>query len=481
MNLALLLLLAAPPVQAPAAQAAPPADAPARSPGDPAAQPAASDAEPETPQFEFMPPGKRLTYRGSVTSVKESPSSPDKKFSFALLVSEREEETATFDWLVQEQGAGGWSWVDRFGRMKLREFDRVVEGRGPSLLYDYGSGAGIIALEPPFFEAGRDLAEGQTWKRAGLAFRAEAGEMKANRETWKITVSTAFGRKRTIWVDRQWPLVVALDERIVLGQGVEYTLSYELAAESQLQPAEFERESAALARLLKLHSDLGDRERKQTVNWSSAQQRLLKRELPALKKSLAESAYAALVTAAERDLAEQSGRTEAVAQLKKKVVGAAPEPFALMSLAGKQFDSTSLKGQVTVLHFWRYREPLTEPYGQIGYLDFLYRKRKEAGLQVFGVAVDPRFANRLKRDEAVREVKKLKAFMNLSYPVLLDDGQALTLLGDPRKLGAKLPLFVVVGRDGKVLHYHVGPYKVNRDRGLEKLDFIVRAALDSGK
>ena len=44
--------------------------------------------------------------------------------------------------------------------------------------------------------------------------------------------------------------------------------------------------------------------------------------------------------------------------------------------------------------------------------------------------------------------------------------------------GAKLPLYVVIDRQGKIAHYHAGFYEVNRDRGLEELSNAVRQALD---
>jgi hypothetical protein len=131
-----------------------------------------------------------------------------------------------------------------------------------------------------------------------------------------------------------------------------------------------------------------------------------------------------------------------------------------------------------VLHFWDYRdEPLREPYGQIGYLDFLYHRRKAAGLQVYGVAVNSRLADETTRGAAERSVKKLKSFMNLSYPVLLDGGGLLRQFGDPRVIGASLPLFVVVGPEGTIVHYHVGTYEVQQDQGLKELDDVVAGLL----
>jgi hypothetical protein len=132
-----------------------------------------------------------------------------------------------------------------------------------------------------------------------------------------------------------------------------------------------------------------------------------------------------------------------------------------------------------VLHFWDYRdEPLKEPYGQVGYLDFMYHRRKPAGLQVYGIAVDGRLADEKTRGAAERGVRKLKSFMNLSYPVLLDSGSLIKQFGDPRLLGASLPLFVVIGPDQKIIHYHVGHYEVHQDQGLKELDQVVLKALE---
>jgi hypothetical protein len=68
--------------------------------------------------------------------------------------------------------------------------------------------------------------------------------------------------------------------------------------------------------------------------------------------------------------------------------------------------------------------------------------------------------------------------MNVSYPMLVDSESYLRkVLGDPRAAGARLPLFLVLDKQGKVVHYHVGFYDVDRDRGLQKLDAEVIKAL----
>jgi hypothetical protein len=89
---------------------------------------------------------------------------------------------------------------------------------------------------------------------------------------------------------------------------------------------------------------------------------------------------------------------------------------------------------------------------------------------VIGVAVNESFADGAKATGALRSVRKLREFMNLSYPIGTDDSTLLAKFGDPRKLGAKLPLWVVINPDGKIAHYHVGYYAIKPDEGLRPLD-----------
>jgi hypothetical protein len=158
--------------------------------------------------------------------------------------------------------------------------------------------------------------------------------------------------------------------------------------------------------------------------------------------------------------------------------GRAVEPFEARGAGDVKFSADDLRDRVTVLHFWEYRdEPLTEPYGQVGYLEFLFGKRKEAGLQVVGVAVDGRFQQPTTAGAAAASVRRLKNFMNLTYPVVFDGGELLKQFGDPRIAGGELPLFVVVGKDGRTAHYKVGHYDVDRQAGLKQLDAVVKDLL----
>ncbi len=287
-----------------------------------------------------------------------------------------------------------------------------------------------------------------------------------------------FGPKRTLVVDQAGPLVLAMKERVFMGRGDEYQLSLELVDSQQLAGEQFDAIAKAAQALSAVCDKLNLPERSQEITWKADQAAVLEKELPPLVALAAGTPLAKLVTAARRDVELQAGRNDAVSELVAKFNGRAVDDFDIRGTAGERLRAADLKGQVTVLHFWDYRdEPLREPYGQVGYLDFMYHRRGGEGLRLYGVAVNPRLAEAATQAAARRSAKKLKSFMNLSYPVLLDSGELLRQFGDPRVVGAALPLFVVIGPEGKIIHYHVGTYEVHQDQGLKDLDAIVGKAL----
>ena len=128
----------------------------------------------------------------------------------------------------------------------------------------------------------------------------------------------------------------------------------------------------------------------------------------------------------------------ALAKLSSKHVGQSVDKFTLESLGSEELCDADLRGKVTVLHFWDYRDdPLKEPYGQVGYLEFLHNRRRADGLKVYGVVVDGRLQQERTRQGGPGQRGKLKTFMNLTYPILLDDGKVLKQFDDPRILALR--------------------------------------------
>ena len=424
--------------------------------------------------------GTVLQYRGSFVAAKGDPADSRKTFELTVVIERADANGAVVAWTLAERGRGAWGWPDRFGRAEVDARWRTDGPITPALFYERDDGKSIVPLALPLFAAESTLEKGADWEEGRLKFEVIGAEQSAGHDCWRVESRDPFGRRRTQWVQKNSPVVVAVKEKVIIGQGQDCDLRFELVESKVLSPDDLAKTSGGFDRLLDLRTQLKREPRTPDAIWSDEQLAKLKAELPSLAGLAKSPLLAEVVKAVDQDVKLQKGRSGAVASLREKAVGTEVGALKLDGLAGKGLTHDELKDKVTILHFWEYRDaPLEEPYGQTGFLDFLYRQRGKAGVQVFGVAVDERLADQGTRRAAVRSVGGFKAFMNLSYPLLLDDGGVLKRFGDPRVTGAKLPLFVVIGRNGKVLEYHAGHYEVHRDRGLEELDALVTRALES--
>lgn len=427
--------------------------------------------------------GLVLSVKGTMIATRGD-SEGRKTFELTVLLSQVRPDGAVAWWLLGEQGQGGWSWPDRFGRLELDANLRATGGTGPALLYDRGDGKSQVPVVLPLLSHGPPLAKDATWEADRLEYRVMANERRQDQDTWRVEARTNYGVKRTFWVDATSPLVLALKERVFIGQGQEYDLRCELTATRTLPEAELTATTAGWESLLNLRSQLGHEPRDQDTHWNDQQLAQLKAAQASLAPLGSLSLLTPLVKAIELDLRTQKGRSGAVASLREKVLG---QPVAadlkLDGIGHPGLDRAALTGKVTVLHFWEYRDtPLEEPYGQVGFLDFLHRQRQGAGVAVYGVAVhEAPEGDSGARRRATAAAGRLRSFMNLSYPLLVDDGSMLRKFGDPRVAGAKLPLWVVIDPQGKVVEYHSGHYEVQRDRGLEALDALITQAAKKGE
>ncbi|HEY4313369.1 MAG TPA: TlpA disulfide reductase family protein [Pirellulales bacterium] len=425
--------------------------------------------------------GQRINYHGTVTQrvVDNSQPAPQQKsFELSWFVADTDASGTTLYWLVEERGRGAWPWPERFGQLKLDAQGRPQSARGPTLLFDYGEGESIVPLSPPQVALDKSLAKGATWSAGGEEFEVQDERTLDDRATWQIHVKNAYGAKRTMLVDKAVPMLVSTTDRVFMNKGTEYTLEMTLAGIDRQTAEETAATRATFDSMLALLGKLHRPPQSTDAEWNPEQIAILAAAGPDLEKQAAGGPLARLAAAASRDAKLQGGRADEVADLVAKFQGQPLPAMTLAGLSGGALAPSDLEGRVTVLHFWEYRDqPLKEPYGQVGYLEFLYQKRKEEGVKVYGVAVDARLNDQNERRTVVAGIRKLRSFMNLTYPLVLDSGEGIKAVGDPRLIGATLPLVLVVGRDGRIAHYHVGHYEVDRQEGLKELNAAVTAAL----
>lgn len=374
-------------------------------------------------------------------------------------------------WVVEEAGRGGWDWSRRSGRGGL-----VTEPNRPSLKYAHPSADYVVPLPNWGYDVAAWTPE-TTWEVAAekLVFRVEDQTRKNGRPCWKAVARTPIGVKRTIWVDCQTGTLIALDERVFMGQGEQHDLRLELTSQEPIEAGVVASSWECVKRLDAFKEKLGARNDIGSVPWSEKQLDLLSEfSAPAVSWAPVKR----LIQDIERDLQEHTNVAGALESLKRKAIGRSLAKSGFRDDTGKKVPFSSLKKTVTIFHFWEYRDrPLRPPYGQVGYLDFLYRRQDSEKVAVVGVAVHSTDDNPDDRRKSIRSARKLAQFMNISYPLVFDDGNVLNQIGDPRKFGVSLPVYVVVDRNGKIHDLHVGFYPVNREFGLKELQSTVTKLL----
>lgn len=411
--------------------------------------------------------GTQLTYRGFFVPVKED-GQPPKVFDLELILL-TSGERPRLAWTIAEQGRGGWSWPERFGVVDLLADWKVPPYQAPALLVQREEGRYVVPLSLPFLKGEAALELGSKWTEGKLEIEVSDEVTRNDRDCWEVDYRSPIGHKRTTWVAKDQPLVIEMKETVFIGPGQQHELHIKLMSRQTLDEKGLAKITAAYATWNDLRLGMNREPRTEKGDLTREQLQKVKAALPELAKQTS-GPLTAILTAAEGDAKKQNDRAGAIASLKTAAIGKSLPEFKLADLAQREWTAADLKGKAVVLHFWEYRDaPLEEPYGQVAYLDFFQRKWKDK-IIVLGVNIDPRLEEAATRRTALVTARKLKEFMNLTYPILQDEGKFLKQLGDPRTAEAKLPLFVLIGKNGQIADYHSGFYEVQRERGLVPLE-----------
>lgn len=421
-----------------------------------------------------LPVGSELHYSGKVTRLSETGDRTEESFRLFITVAAADD----LWYLVDERGGAVFPWSQRFGSLTAMPSPAA----GIRLLQRHENQDYPLPVCHPVFEFTDRLTPEAEWSEGSTRYVCLRHRRVQDRECAIVEVSLDRGRRQTLVVERSTGQILSLEERLFLGRGDAYQLTMQLDNTVPLTKERLEPESRIAHALLDLQTrwKQGNAE---LPDMLTAEQLAETQSTLALLTPAGEGTWGRFVTAIQRDVAVQHRRLDGVAGLQKKFLNQPAPPLPdLTRIDGQKIAATDLAGKTTVLHFWNYGdEKLEEPYGQVGYLDFLSQRRHKLGAQIIGIAVDPRFADATTQAAGRRAARKFQEFMNVSFPIVADGGALLDSFGNPQSLGATLPLWIVIGHDGVITHYQVGFYDLNPDEGLRELDAAVVAALKREK
>lgn len=418
------------------------------------------------------PAGSTRHYAGVLYDIDGDTETPVMDFNVVSLATTREDGTE-LDFVVVQDPAIALPWHARFGRQSHIGSGEIT-GRAAEFQVAYDN-RNLIRELPPFILRRSDLAEGFEWTDGSAVYTVTGSSRLNGHECWVIEANNRIGYFRTLQIDKDSGALVTAHERVFFGQGDEFALEIRLSAEQETPLEEFERNAAVTERLLALQSAVGDAESsfpelEADADWEAA--------IGELQELSVDSDYANLIAGMTREYQQASRLAAGVSELADAVIGQPAPEFTLELLGGGTSTIEDRSNKVIVLHFWDYQnEHLEEPYGQVGYVDFLANRLKDEPVAFFGVAVHRGLGDAETRPAVLRSVRALKQFMNLGYPIGLDAGETLAAFGDPRSVDAALPLWIVISSNGDVVHYHAGHYDIDVNRGLEQLEGEIRSLL----
>ncbi len=415
-----------------------------------------------------------LHYRGALLSAAGGDAGDAvKEFRLTCLLRPAAAPARRLAWVLDEQGAG-FHWPERFGQLDLDADNRPVGTARICALHHLDGAHHPFELGQPVFPFTDKLKQDEKWTSGMLGYAVVRSTRAQDRDCWEVHTASPFGPSEVMEIDKTDHLLVTLSRRMTLGQGKPFLLTLKLDKVQTLNDQDRDRVVKPLDALVALKEQLKRQEDETNPDLSDDQLKATASLFPARAADAQSTSLATLVDDIARDVRRQTDRSAGVTKLAEKFIGTEAPALALVALDGKAVDPAEFAGKITVLHFWSYHDdPLVEPYGQIGYLEFVHSRRHKLGVQVYGVAVDERLSNEARVQTSVRSIQKVIEFMNVSYPVTRDDGTLVDKFGDPRRLGKKLPLWVVVDPEGKIVHYHAGFYDIKPDEGLRALDEVL--------
>jgi peroxiredoxin len=376
---------------------------------------------------------------------------------------------------VSDDLRAGCPWPDSFGLTGPAVPGDKVQ---PHLVYNYDGTIYLINLPPLVTALPAAIAPDTTWEHAGWQMTAVEEQTLDGVSVWIVDARERRGRQQTLTVEASSGITLRAEADVFMGQGDQFRLTLARASSKQLEPAVGTQLSELKGQLLSLQSAL---KRRPDSHGNELSQRQVDDVLAGIEQTTRLSKGTQLEDLVRRmraDAEQQQKRLASAASRANELMNSDSPAFVLDLVSGTKLNSASLKGKTVVLHFWDYRDaPLSEPYGQTGYLEFLFNQKKKMNVEVVGVSTNPDLQTAENIGRGRRSARKLSEFMNLTYPIGHDDGALLKSFGDPRDSKGQLPLWIVLAPDGKVAHYHAGFYEVDASQGLKELEAVLSELL----
>ncbi|MBT5020019.1 MAG: redoxin domain-containing protein [Planctomicrobium sp.] len=407
----------------------------------------------------------RSLYRGTLEQVaRDGSGTPVKEFQVRCF---NDANSTAKIFYVLEESNNSLPWVEQFGETDRKK--KILANSGIVIGYRHLDRNYVIPVGLPFFADHKELQEDYEWNSADGEFVVSGEKVVNGHPCWEVKATIGIARHHVFYVRKSDPIIEAATQTVFMGPGDRFRLKFE-RDDTEAKAESPEKINQTIQLLTQLKSDLKRDEDKRFEPVQPKQIKSIASSLPTLIKTSQETELKGFVKEINTAVQLSLSRNSRVEDLAGSMLQQEIPKFTLQKLNAEEISSSSFAGKTVILHFWDYANPtLEQPYGQVGYLDFINSRWSDKGVLVYGVAVNSQLTDPETKAKAIREIQKLKQFMKLGYELTIDSGSVLNGFGNPTRLGEELPLWVVISPEGKIAHYKTGFYEVDNRVGLREI------------
>ena len=135
-----------------------------------------------------LPAGTELQYTGTISQIVRDQPAVEKNFTVHAVL----DDTNGLRYLIEERGAGGWAWPERFGR-----FDLPARGEaGLKVLHTFDGNPYPLPVRSPVFEFPDELKAAAEWTDNNRSqYEVVRTRGVEGRQCWVVEVSLDRGRR----------------------------------------------------------------------------------------------------------------------------------------------------------------------------------------------------------------------------------------------------------------------------------------------
>ncbi|MAT13787.1 MAG: hypothetical protein CMJ46_00785, partial [Planctomyces sp.] len=172
-----------------------------------------------------------FVYRGTLTAFpddKQDRGQEIKQFQIDAFVEESAENELVMNYVISENGSGGWHWSQQYGTLTYNRAQQAQSGREWMLLNAYDEAEYEVAFRSPWFEKLDQLSAGATWEENPFVYTVNKDTNSDSEKSWSVNMKHNLSRHQDLQIEKETGLITEARQTVFMGQGLKFQLDWKL-------------------------------------------------------------------------------------------------------------------------------------------------------------------------------------------------------------------------------------------------------------